>query len=124
MSQSVDYEFKDHKEWRMWLEENYSSQTEVWVIIQKKKSKIMGLKYEEAVEEALCFGWIDSKMQSIDAQSFRQRFSPRRRNSIWSKIDIDKIKLEDIDKKILRVALITELDAIYFLQLGLSSLHR
>ena len=46
MSQSVDYDFKDSKEWRMWLEENYSSQKEVWVIIQKKKSGIKGLKYE------------------------------------------------------------------------------
>jgi uncharacterized protein YdeI (YjbR/CyaY-like superfamily) len=85
MPQPVDQKFKDYNAWRRWLEENHSSEKEVWVIIQKKKSKHKGLKYEEAVEEAICFGWIDSKMQSIDAESFRQRFSPRRKNSIWSK---------------------------------------
>jgi uncharacterized protein YdeI (YjbR/CyaY-like superfamily) len=69
----------------MWLKENYSSQKEAWVIIQKKKSGKKGLKYAEAVEEAICYGWIDSKMQRIDAERFRQRFSPRRKNSIWSK---------------------------------------
>jgi uncharacterized protein YdeI (YjbR/CyaY-like superfamily) len=85
MSQSVTQEFLDRKEWRRWLEEKHSSETEVWVIIQKKNSGRNGLRYEEAVEEAVCFGWIDSKMQSIDAEGFRQRFSPRRKNSIWSK---------------------------------------
>ena len=85
MPQSFDQEFQDHKEWRIWLEENHSSEKEVWVIIQKKKSGKKRLKYNEAVEEAICFGWIDSKMQSIDVQRFRQRFSPRRKNSIWSK---------------------------------------
>lgn len=85
MSQSIDEEFLDRKEWRRWLEENRSSEKEVWVIIHKKKSGKKGLKYLEAVEEAICFGWIDSKMQSIDAKRFRQRFSPRKKNSIWSK---------------------------------------
>jgi len=85
MSQYIDQEFLDHKEWRKWLEENHSFEKEVWVIIYKKKSGKKGLKYQEAVEEAICFGWIDSKMQSIYAKRFRQRFSPRKNNSIWSK---------------------------------------
>ena len=85
MSQSDDQEFKDQKEWRIWLENNNSSKMEVWVIIQKKKSGKKGLKYEEAVEEAICFGWIDSKMHSINSERFLLRFSPRRKNSIWSK---------------------------------------
>lgn len=85
MSQIVDQEFQNNKEWRKWLEENHLSKKKVWVIIQKKKSKKTGLKYEKAVEEAICFGWIDSKMQSIDGERFRQRFTPRRKNSIWSK---------------------------------------
>jgi len=85
MSRSIDQDFHDHKEWRTWLKRNHSSENEVWVIIQKKKSERNGLKYQEAVEEAICFGWIDSKMQSIDNNSFRQRFSPRKKNSIWSK---------------------------------------
>ena len=102
MSQSVDYDFKDPKEWRMWLEENNSSQKEVWVIIQKKKSGIKGLKYDEAVEEAICYGWIDSKMQSIDTDRFRQRFSPRRKNSIWSK------KNKETDEKMIRAGKMSE----------------
>ncbi len=85
MSQSIDHEFFDQIEWRRWLEANHSSEKEIWVIINKKKSGRTGLKYQEAVEEAICFGWIDSKMQSIDAKRFRQRFSPRKKNSIWSK---------------------------------------
>ena len=85
MSQSIDQDFHEHEEWRTWLERNHSSEKEVWVIIQKKKSERNGLKYQEAVEEAICFGWIDSKMQSIDNNRFRQRFSPRRKNSMWSK---------------------------------------
>jgi uncharacterized protein YdeI (YjbR/CyaY-like superfamily) len=85
MSQPVDQEFLDRNQWDRWLEENHRSEKEVWVIIHKKKSGNIGLKYKEAVEEAICFGWIDSKMQSIDTKRFRQRFSPRRKNSIWSK---------------------------------------
>jgi uncharacterized protein YdeI (YjbR/CyaY-like superfamily) len=84
MSEPFGQEFLDRDEWRKWLQENYSSEKEVWVIIYKKNSGRKGLKYPEAVEEAICFGWIDSKMQSIDANRFRQRFSPRKKNSIWS----------------------------------------
>ena len=81
----MDHQFLDRNKWRKWLEENHSSQKEIWVVIHKKVSGKKGLKYEEAVEEAICFGWIDGKMQSVDDIRFRQRFSPRKRNSLWSK---------------------------------------
>ena len=55
------------------------------MIISKKDSSKEGIKYLEAVEEALCYGWIDSKMNPVDEDTFRQRFSPRRKNSVWSK---------------------------------------
>jgi len=84
MTEPVGKEFLTREEWRKWLEKNHSSQKEVWVIIYKKNAERKGLKYPEAVEEAICYGWIDSKMQSIDANRFRQRFSPRKKNSIWS----------------------------------------
>lgn len=87
MPLSIDQEFKDQNEWHIWLEENHSSEKEVWVIIQKKNSGRKGLNYQEAVEEAICYGCIDSKMQTIDSQRFRQRFSPRRKNNIWSKMN-------------------------------------
>ena len=85
MSKTIGKEFLNREEWRTWLEENGSFEKEVWVIIYKKKSGRKGLRYQEAVEEAICFGWIDSKMQTVDASRFRQRFSPRKKNSIWSK---------------------------------------
>ena len=90
MSQSIDQDFRDREEWRRWLQENHSTKKEVWIIIEKKRSDRKGLKYREAVEEAICYGWIDSKMQSIDPMRFRQRFSPRRKNSIWSKSNKEK----------------------------------
>ena len=61
MSETIGKEFLNRGEWRKWLEEN-SSQKEVWVIICKEKAGRNGLKYQEAVEEAICFGWIDSKI--------------------------------------------------------------
>ena len=85
MSKSMDHQFLDRNEWRRWLEEHHSDEKEIWVYIHKKNSGKKGLKYEEAVEEAICFGWIDGKIQSVDTDRFRQRFSPRKRNSIWSK---------------------------------------
>jgi len=90
MPETFDLEFVDNCEWRRWLEENHSSEKEVWVIIHKKNSGDRGLRYEEAVEEAICFGWIDGKMQSVDADRFRQRFTPRKKGSIWSKSNRDR----------------------------------
>ena len=66
MTESLGLVLGDRREWRGWLEDNHSQEREAWVVIQKKRSTRKGLKYEEAVEEAICFGWIDSKMQSID----------------------------------------------------------
>lgn len=99
MVDSIDFSFTDRKEWRKWLEHNYSKEKEVWVTIQKKNSPNNGLEYQEAVEEAICFGWIDSKMQSINDTTFRQRFSPRRKNSIWSKKNKERAEKMIREKK-------------------------
>jgi uncharacterized protein YdeI (YjbR/CyaY-like superfamily) len=99
MSNLFGQDFRDREKWHKWLENNHATEKEIWVIIQKKKSLKKGLKYQEAVEEAICFGWIDSKMQSIDAETFRQRFSPRRRNSIWSKKNKESAKKMIKEKK-------------------------
>ena len=80
-----DLHFKTREEWRSWLKKNHAKEIEAWVILHKKDSKNDGIQYTEAVEEALCYGWIDSKMNRINEDTFRQRFSPRRRNSIWSR---------------------------------------
>jgi len=76
--------FSDHNEWRSWLDQNHTDTPEAWILIQKKHSPETGLLLDEAVEEALCFGWIDSTLHTRDAQSYLLRFSPRKPNSVWS----------------------------------------
>lgn len=70
--------------WRAWLQKHHAQPDAVWVLINKKHTPPPGLAYEDAVEEALCFGWIDSILNTMDAQTYALRFSPRRVNSIWS----------------------------------------
>ncbi len=81
---------KDSADWRRWLDENHDSRPEAWLVIYKKHSGKTGITYDEALEEALCFGWIDGKMQGLDGEKFVLRFSPRKVNSVWSKINKEK----------------------------------
>lgn len=81
------------KDWRKWLVKNHLSKQSVWLIYYKKKSNISSLNWSEAVEEALCFGWIDSKAKPLDGEKFMQFFSRRKPNGTWSKINKEKIKL-------------------------------
>ena len=76
--------FLDASLWRAWLEKYHSQQDSVWVVITKKGVEPGALQLGDAVEEALCFGWIDSTLHRIDDRSYALRFSPRRPNSIWS----------------------------------------
>jgi uncharacterized protein YdeI (YjbR/CyaY-like superfamily) len=71
-------------EWRAWLEENYATETEVWLVYYKKPSPNPNIPYEDAVEEALCFGWIDSIIQKIDEEKYARKFTPRVNNAKWS----------------------------------------
>jgi len=82
--------FRCGEEWRRWLHENHGEENEAWVIIQKARSPNEGLRYEKAVDEATCFGWIDGKMRRLNDHEFTQRFSPRRPRSIWSRINRDR----------------------------------
>jgi uncharacterized protein YdeI (YjbR/CyaY-like superfamily) len=82
----------NRKDWRKWLEENYLTVEEVWLRYYKKPSGKPRIPYEEAVEEALCFGWIDGKIKKINEDYFIQRFTPRRPGSRWSKYNIDRVK--------------------------------
>ncbi len=74
-------------EWRSWLEENHSTLGGVWVIYHRASTGNRQLSWEEAVREALCFGWIDSKVKSIDDERYKQIFTPRKPTSVWSKIN-------------------------------------
>ena len=78
------FHFQNRDEWRAWLQENHAAQTEAWIAIRKNHVTDPGVSYEEAVEEALCFGWIDGSMKSVTAEFYRLRFSPRKRGSPWS----------------------------------------
>jgi len=75
--------FRDPEEWRRWLEARHATEAEA-VLLLSKKSVAEGLHYEEALEEALCFGWIDGKLRAHDDRTFAQRFTPRRPGSVWS----------------------------------------
>ncbi|MDH4209305.1 MAG: YdeI/OmpD-associated family protein [Anaerolineae bacterium] len=75
---------KDRAGWRAWLEKHHATEKEVWLLLYKKRAARPGLSLEDAVEEALCFGWIDGRLRRIDDQKHVLRFSPRRRGSIWS----------------------------------------
>jgi uncharacterized protein YdeI (YjbR/CyaY-like superfamily) len=84
--------FKNRIEWRRWLEKNSTSAEEIWMIIYKKHTKKPCVSYNEAVEEALCFGWIDGKIKRINDEYFIQRYTPRKSGSRWSKYNIERVK--------------------------------
>ncbi|MDZ8186373.1 MAG: YdeI/OmpD-associated family protein [Nostoc sp. ChiSLP02] len=75
------------QEWREWLEKNHSNYSGIWLIYYKVKSGKPSLRYNEAVKEALCFGWIDSKVKSLDEERYMQMFTPRKPKSVWSKLN-------------------------------------
>jgi uncharacterized protein YdeI (YjbR/CyaY-like superfamily) len=74
----------DRKVWRKWLDKNHARKSGVWLVFHKKKTGKPSLAYEDAVEEALCFGWIDSQVKRVDNGSYVQKFTPRKATSTWS----------------------------------------
>jgi len=76
---------KDREDWRRWLKENHARETEIWLVFLKKTTGNPNLSYNDAVEEALCFGWIDGIKRSIDEERYMHRFTPRKTGSKWSK---------------------------------------
>ncbi|GAA4825287.1 YdeI/OmpD-associated family protein [Algivirga pacifica] len=83
---------KDKKEWRTWLKMNHKKKDSVWLIFYKKQSPKYNLSWSESVDQALCFGWIDSTKRAIDQESFKQYFSKRKPKSNWSKVNKDKVE--------------------------------
>lgn len=84
--------FKSASDFRAWLESNHASKAELWVGFYKKDSGKGGLTYTEALDEALCFGWIDGVRKRVDELSFTQRFTPRKPRSNWSLINIRHVE--------------------------------
>ena len=75
---------KSRVAWRVWLEKHHATSSVIWLVFAKKKTGLPTLSYEDAVQEALCFGWIDSLVKSIDARFHMQMFTPRKAKSAWS----------------------------------------
>jgi len=82
----------DRAAWRQWLIKNHHVKISVWLVFYKTKTGKRGLSWSEAVDEALCFGWIDSKALTIDEDSYKQFFTRRKPKSVWSRINKDKVE--------------------------------
>lgn len=81
------------RHWRQWLQKNHAKKQSVWLIMYKKDAGVPTLSWAHAVEEALCFGWIDSTRRPLDHEKFIQYYSKRKPKSVWSKINKEKVKL-------------------------------
>ena len=91
----------DRKAWREWLSRNHSTSTGVWLTVRKKNTGEGGIMLEDAVEEAICFGWIDSKLHVADEKAYTLLFTPRKPGSIWARTN--KARVE----KLIREGLMT-----------------
>ena len=94
MSKEIFFKFRS--EWRLWLESNYAKEKEVWLIYYKRHVDKTSIIQVEAVEEALCFGWIDSIVKRIDDERYMQKYTPRNDKSIWS--DVNKKRVANLKK--------------------------
>lgn len=81
----------NRKQWRSWLAKNHNKEKEIWLMYYRKSSGKKRIPYNDAVEEALCYGWIDSTMKGIDEERFAQRFTPRRSGSVLSQMNKERI---------------------------------
>jgi uncharacterized protein YdeI (YjbR/CyaY-like superfamily) len=83
--------FESSHDWEAWLEKNHAAAKGLWIRFAKKDSGVRSITYPEALDAALCFGWIDGQKASLDAQYWLQRFTPRRPRSKWSEINCKKV---------------------------------
>jgi uncharacterized protein YdeI (YjbR/CyaY-like superfamily) len=84
--------FDDQAAWAAWLDEHHADSPGVWLRLAKKGAPYASVSYAEALDEALCYGWIDSQKKTFDQHSFLQKFGPRGARSIWSKVNREKIR--------------------------------
>lgn len=98
-------EVSDRKSWRRWLAKNGKSKTEIWLVYHKKSSGKARISYNDAVEEALCYGWIDSIAKKVDEERFAQRFSPRKPTSGLSEMNRQRVQKLIRTKKMTKIGL-------------------
>ncbi|HUI89816.1 MAG TPA: YdeI/OmpD-associated family protein [Anaerolineales bacterium] len=89
-------------EWRKWLKKNYKTEKEIWLVFYKKSSGKPRVEYNDAVEEALCFGWIDSLVKKMDDECFAQRFSPRNPRTAYSQANKERLKKLIAEGKVMK----------------------
>ncbi len=92
MKDLEEYCPNNRQEWRQWLKENHKTKKAVWLIFNKTKSPNYNLNWHDAVDEALCYGWIDGIKKSIDEDCYKHYFSKRKPKSNWSKVNKEKIE--------------------------------
>lgn len=85
--------FSKEEEFRQWLEINHRTETEIFVGFYKVKSGLPSITWSQSVDQALCYGWIDSVKYTLDEESYTIRFTPRKKNSIWSAVNIKKVQI-------------------------------
>jgi len=95
-------EVKDRAEWRDWLAANHDTQSEIWLVYYKKSSGKPSLEYAATVEEALCYGWVDSIIKKLDEERYLRKFTPRKVDSQWSPSNIERVE------KMINAGLMTE----------------
>lgn len=92
MAEKIDTFFTSDREvWRKWLEEHFESEKEIWVVFPTKAAGEESMLYNDSVEEALCFGWIDGQLKTLDATHVARRFTPRRKGSGYSRPNIERL---------------------------------
>jgi len=91
MDDIIEILFTNREEWRNWLEKNHNKSKGIWMVYYKKHTLKESVNYNDAVEEALCFGWIDSIIKTIDNERYKQKYTSRRKNSVWSKLNKERV---------------------------------
>jgi uncharacterized protein YdeI (YjbR/CyaY-like superfamily) len=94
-------------DFRKWLQKNHKTKKEIWLIQYKKATKKPSINYIEAVEEAICFGWIDSTEKSMDAERYATRFSPRRPKSNWTETNKERARKMIAEGRMTEAGLVT-----------------
>jgi uncharacterized protein YdeI (YjbR/CyaY-like superfamily) len=110
MTQRTVLDIRTPAEWQAWMERNHGAVQEVWLRLLNKNAPEPGMSYREAVEVALCFGWIDSMVRGYDDVSRIQRFTPRKPRSAWSRSNVERVQ-RLIDAGRMRSAGQREIDA-------------
>ncbi len=98
-------DFRCAAEWQKWLRRNHAKSQGEWVYMHKKGARA-GLRYSDALDEALCFGWIDGQIHAVDEEKFRQRWTPRRKGSIWSLVNRARVKRLKAEGKMTEAGLV------------------